>query len=230
VGTRRLPRGRTKLDAARDAARAFLDALRLVGARADHAAVVAFNSVAALLEQSLLWCSAEHIVPPGHPDGRAWGCFAPGRPAMRYSAGRYSSMNNRLSPLTVDRVALDRALGAIAPAAQTCIVCGVDAAAAELASARHQADHAPVLILLTDGRSNPQPAAAAVARAGAAKAAGIRVYTVGLGADLDEAALREMASGAGAYHHAPTAEELAGIYRTIAVDIPCPPAAFWSQR
>ncbi len=48
--------------------------------------------------------------------------------------------------------------------------------------------------------------------------------------DLDEAALREMASGPEAYRHAPSAAELAGIYRGIAVDIPCPAAAFWGGR
>ncbi|MBK8540283.1 MAG: VWA domain-containing protein [Ardenticatenia bacterium] len=177
------PGPRSKLDAARGAALTFLDALHLDADRGDQAAVIGFNSSAALL-----------------------------------------------SPLTADRSALDAALAAIAPAPQTCIVCGVDTAAAELASARHRADHAAVLILLTDGRSNPQPAAEAVARAVVAKAAGIRIYTVGLGADLDEAALREMASGPEAYRHAPSAAELAGIYRGIAVDIPCPAAAFWRGR
>jgi Mg-chelatase subunit ChlD len=177
------PGPRSKLDAARGAALAFLNALRLDADRGDQAAVIGFNSSATLL-----------------------------------------------SPLTADRSALDAALAAIAPAPQTCIVCGVDAAAAELASARHRADHAAVLILLTDGRSNPQPAAEAVARAAMAKSAGIRIYTVGLGTDLDEAALREMASGPEAYRHAPSAAELAGIYRGIAVDIPCPGAAFWGGR
>lgn len=172
---------RSKLDAARDAARALLDALRLD--RGDQAAVVGFNSAATLQ-----------------------------------------------SPLTADRAALDRALAVIVPAAGTCIVCAVEAAAAELAPARRQAGHAPVLVLLTDGRSNPQPAAEAVAGAAAAKATGIRVYTVGLGADLDEAALREMASGPDAYRHAPSAAELVAIYRAIAVDIPCPTDTFWAGR
>ena len=190
---------RSKLDAARDAARAFLDALRLAPgsgpgqgpdpapgqgeADGDQAAIVAFNSAATLL-----------------------------------------------SPLSADRAALDAALGAIAPGPQTCIVCGVDAAAQELASARHRAGSAAVLVLLTDGRSNPQPPAQAVARAQAAKAAGVRIYTIGLGADLDEAALREMASEDDGYRHAPSAAELAGIYRGIAVDIPCPAGAFWAGR
>ena len=171
----------TKLDAAREAARSFLDALRLD--QGDQAAIVAFNAQPALL-----------------------------------------------TGLTADRSALDSALASITSAPQTCIVCGMDTGASELASTRRRPANAPVLILLTDGRSNPQPVTEAVARAAEAKAAGIRIYTIGLGADLDEAALREMASGPSLYFQAPTAQELAGIYREIAVDIPCPAGAFWGGR
>ena len=171
----------TKLDAAREAARSFLDALRLD--QGDQAAIVAFNAQAALF-----------------------------------------------TGLTADRFALDSALASLTSAPQTCIVCGMATGASELASTRSRVANAPVLILLTDGRSNPQPVTEAVARAAEAKAAGIRIYTIGLGADLDEAALREMASGPSLYFQAPTAQELAGIYREIAVDIPCPAGAFWGGR
>lgn len=171
----------TKLDAALNAARAFLDALRLD--QGDQAAIVSFNSRAILL-----------------------------------------------TGLTGDRPVLNAALSAIMSSPQTCIVCGLDTGARELAGPRRQSGNLPVLILLTDGRSNPQPASEAVARAAAAKAAGIRLYTIGLGADLDEAALREMVSGEGAIFHAPSGAELAGIYREIAVDIPCPSGAFWGGR
>ena len=171
----------TKLEAARDAARAFLDALRLD--QGDQAAIVSFNSRAILL-----------------------------------------------TGLTADRPALNAALAAITSSPLTCIVCGVDAGARELAGPRRLPGNAPVLILLTDGRSNPQPAGEAVERAAQAKSAGIRLYTIGLGADLDEAALREMASGDEAYFHAPSGAALAGIYREIAVDIPCPYSAFWGGR
>ena len=78
--------------------------------------------------------------------------------------------------------------------------------------------------------NQPQPVSDAVERAAKAKGSGIRIYTIGLGADLDEAALMEMASGPDTYIHAPSAEELAAIYRQIAVDIPCPAGAFWGRR
>ena len=47
---------------------------------------------------------------------------------------------------------------------------------------------------------------------------------------LSIAALRAMASAPSAYHHAPSGEALAAIYRAIAVDLPCPAAAFWGGR
>lgn len=172
---------RSKLEAAKAAAAAFLDVLRLdLG---DQAAVVSFN------ERGVLDLG-----------------------------------------LSADRLALDHALDGIAVAAQTCIACGLDVAAAELLGPRHRAGQAQVMVLLTDGRSNPQPAAVAVQRAAAAKLAGLRVYTVGLGDDIDEDALRAMASEAAGYFHAPSGRELAAIYRDIAIDLPCPPAAFWSGR
>jgi len=179
-------RGRSKLDAAKGAARAFLANLRFEAG--DQAALVAFSADAVLVQ-----------------------------------------------PLTADPAALDGALDRIDFGQQTCLVCGVDAAAAEIAGPRRAATNAAALVLLTDGRSNPQPAADAVARAAEAKAAGVTVFTIGLGDDLDVDALVAMASrepgtGRPYYYHAPEAEELAGIYGRIAVDIPCPPGAFWGRR
>lgn len=135
-----------------------------------------------------------------------------------------------LAPLSGDRSALEAALGDIQTAQQTCLVCAVDAAWAELASPRHAPDHAAVLVLLTDGRSNPRPVEEAVARAAAAKAAGVTIFTIGLGAEVEGEALAAMASAPEGYYHAPAADALAGIYAQIAVALPCPPAAFWGRR
>ena len=81
--------------------------------------------------------------------------------------------------------------------------------------------HTPVMVVLTDGRANPVPVDVAVANAAAAKAAGITVYTVGVGTDLDVEALRAMASSPAHVHLAPDAEQLADVYRAIAVALPC---------
>jgi hypothetical protein len=63
-----------------------------------------------------------------------------------------------------------------------------------------------------------------------AKEAGVLVFTVGLGQDLDVAALAAIASRPAYYFRAPDAEALDAIYRTIAVAVPCPASAFWGGR
>lgn len=135
-----------------------------------------------------------------------------------------------LQPLTSDPAALDAALAAIAIGPQTCLPCGVEAADAELAGPRRRPAAQPAVVVLTDGRSNPRPAAEAVERAAAAKARGVAVFTVGLGDDVDAEALAAMASRPAFAFRTADAEALAGIYRAIAGAIPCPPGAFWGQR
>ncbi|MFI0608519.1 MAG: VWA domain-containing protein [Anaerolineae bacterium] len=133
-------------------------------------------------------------------------------------------------PLTPDRAALDAALAKISTDRQTCISCGIDAAATELAGPRHRQGNVPVLVLLTDGRANPETAEEGVRRAALAKAAGLTLFTIGLGNDVDLDALAAIASRPDYFHHAPDAADLEGIYRTVAGTIPCPSAAFWGRR
>lgn len=135
-----------------------------------------------------------------------------------------------LQPLTSDPAALDAALAAIAIGPQTCLPCGVEAADAELAGPRRRPAAQPAVVVLTDGRSNPRPAAEAVERAAAAKVRGVAVFTVGLGDDVDAEALAAMASRPVFAFRTADAEALAGIYRAIAGAIPCPPGTFWGQR
>ncbi|MEO8085159.1 MAG: VWA domain-containing protein, partial [Ardenticatenales bacterium] len=135
-----------------------------------------------------------------------------------------------VAPLTSDRGRLDRALGSIATDRQTCLVCGVDAAISVLGAVAGQADRQAVIVLLTDGRSNPRPASEAVTRAEVAKAAGVSVFTIGLGAELDVEALAAIASSPRAFFRAVDAAALDAIYRDIARELPCPPGAFWGRR
>jgi hypothetical protein len=134
------------------------------------------------------------------------------------------------SPLTDDRAALDAALTGITTAQFTRLDLGVATAREELIGPRHRAGNTLVMVVLTDGRANPVPADVAVAEAQRAKDAGVLLFTVGLGADLDEAALRNMATRPEYFYTTPDAEALAEIYRGIAVAIPCPVAGFWGRR
>ena len=78
------------------------------------------------------------------------------------------------------------ALDGITTASQTCLVCGLEAAGEALESDSRIITNQPVVILLTDGRSNPRPASEAVDEAARLKANGVVIFTIGLGAELDE--------------------------------------------
>lgn len=135
------------------------------------------------------------------------------------------------APLTGDRVALDAALAGLPVAQFTRIDLGLHAALDELRGSRGVPGRQTAVIVLTDGRNNPEPIASAVAAAAAVKAAGVRLFTIGLGDDVETDALREMASRPTDYFPAPDGEDLAAVYRAIAGAFdPCPPERFWPRR
>jgi hypothetical protein len=142
----------------------------------------------------------------------------------------FNSSAMLLAPLSADRGALNTALGGITTAQFTRIDLGIAVARSALAASSRRGSNLPVMIVLTDGKANPVPAEVAVDEASAAKADGVVVFTVGLGAELDIEALRGMATRPEYFYVAPDAEALAGIYRGIAVAIPCPAAGFWGRR
>jgi Mg-chelatase subunit ChlD len=78
-----------------------------------------------------------------------------------------------------------------------------------------------VMVVLTDGRANPEPADVAVDRSYGAKADGIEIYTIGLGDDLDLWALEAIATDAAHFLRAPDADDLARVYDEVATMVPC---------
>ena len=101
----------------------------------------------------------------------------------------------------------------------TNIADGILAAMDELTSKRHRKDAQSVIILLSDGQS------AAVDAAQQAKAAGLRIVTIGLGQDVDADQLRLIASTPKDYYFAPDASQLESIFLSIAESIQQRPAA-----
>jgi hypothetical protein len=61
------------------------------------------------------------------------------------------------------------------------------------------------------------------------RAAGMLLYTIGLGADVDEGTLVAMAGGQAQYRFAPRSTDLAEIYAEIARDIRCPTTPPWPR-
>jgi uncharacterized protein YegL len=133
----------------------------------------------------------------------------------------YSSsaiLNHRLSRTAgTVRAAID----ALVASGQTNITDGIDKAQEELESVRHVPENRPIMILMTDGQHNVGPGPGPAADA--AKAKGTRIITIGLG-DVDEAQLKSLASSPDDYYHAPTSDELKGIYEQIAGTIMGVPA------
>jgi Mg-chelatase subunit ChlD len=118
---------------------------------------------------------------------------------------------------------------------------GMDA----LASPAHLPANTPVIVLLTDGLPNGVPPGpggtqeeTVLAVAERARAAGLRLYTIGVGqadaADpayrLNAALLRAVASQPDMYYETVDAAELAAIYAGIAYTLGCPPEANWVRR
>jgi Mg-chelatase subunit ChlD len=134
--------------------------------------------------------------------------------------------------LTSDVRALEAALGRIPVAQFTRIDLGIKVAREELATIRHRADNQPVIILLTDGKANPEPIGTAVREAQFGKDAGVTIFTIGLGEpeELDDRALRMMASRPEYYYQTPNADDLSSIYEVIAGVIPCPVGQYWGRR
>jgi len=126
--------------------------------------------------------------------------------------------------LTGDKARLEAALRSLAnsQAGGTEIDTGLRAGSQELQSARHRPGNKSSIILVTDGAQSGGDTQPVRDAANAAKSAGITVVTVGLGAEVDEPLLREVASDPTLFFKAPNAEDLVRIYREVARLIPCP--------
>ncbi len=132
--------------------------------------------------------------------------------------------------LTADRASLVSAITQLRVGEKTCLPCAVQQGAEELAGHKRRVGFTLVIILLTDGRSNPRPVSEAVEEAIRAKDTGIIVFTVGLGNDIEREALRQIASKPHYFYHAPEAEDLSAIYESIAIEVPCSRELFWGRR
>ncbi len=136
--------------------------------------------------------------------------------------------------LTNDAAALERAVDALPlrTAEGTRLDLAVAGGLAALAGPERDPENTPVMVLLTDGLPNrvptPVPAGSqedtVLAVADQAKAAGVLLYTIGLGqpTDIDAGLLRAMANRPDMYYYAPDGEDLAEIYAQIAYTIGCP--------
>ena len=92
----------------------------------------------------------------------------------------------------------------------------------ELAS-RGRTTALPGVVLLTDGEPSGATPDEVRGEAGRARAAGLLVFTIGLGGAVDQPLLRDVATNPAWYFAAPDTRDLAAIYGQIAYELPCRP-------
>ncbi len=117
--------------------------------------------------------------------------------------------------LTYERNRAVQAIQGIRDGGGTDIAAGLVEATQELSRQAVTTDTRQVIILLSDGNSNPS---SAIAAADTAKARGIWIFTIGLGS-ADHVTLAQIASGEDAYYEASDPTALLGIYSDIAAGI-----------
>ncbi len=119
-----------------------------------------------------------------------------------------------------DRAALEAAIRGIDWTPGTRIDLGLGLALEELRGGARNPENNAVVVLLTDGLNNegPGPVLEAAARA---VGAGIEMYAIGLGADVDRELMVRVAGGERRYFEAVSAGDLERIYQEIAGVIGC---------
>lgn len=134
--------------------------------------------------------------------------------------------------LDADFVTLKNKIDTIVAVGATNIGDAIKVANGELGSVRSRPSAAHIEILLTDGKANKPfgPGRGEYAadvqyakdQAAVAAAAGIRIFTIGLGSDVNATMLTEIATVTGAsYYPSPSSSDLANIYADIAGQL-CP--------
>jgi Ca-activated chloride channel family protein len=141
---------------------------------------------------------------------------------------RYDAEAEVVCQLTNARAVIEATIRNLTTRSGTHIDKGLRLALGELQGPRRIERNLPVMVLLTDGIQTGTPGAELRA-ADEVRDAGVRLYTIGLGEDVNAAALQEMAGDRSRYHFAPAPADLARIYAEIASDILCAPPAdgFW---
>jgi Mg-chelatase subunit ChlD len=153
--------------------------------------------------------------------------LAPGR--SQVAVVRYDREADVVRELTQEQAVIEEAIRGLLVRSGTHIDKGLVAALGELQSPRHVDRNMPVVVLLTDGLHTGVPGEELRA-AQEVRDAGIRLYAIGLGVDVDEDTLMTMAGDNSRYYHAPDSDDLARIYAEIAQDLMCPGKDLWGGK
>lgn len=135
----------------------------------------------------------------------------------------FSSSASTDMPLTLmnsydNKTSIKTAISALNPSGKTAIGNAMAAANNLLLNGRE--DTTKVIVLLTDGVCNEGSDQECANAISVSQANDIKVYTIGLGTDLDEPLLQKIAfETGGKYYNAPTSSDLEDVYDSIAQEI-----------
>jgi len=121
-----------------------------------------------------------------------------------------------LAPLSFDRNAVLNQIPKLEPAGGTNIADALELGMTEVLGPAHRPDAKPIIVLLTDGVPFNNTRMLTVDVADRVRDAGITVYAIGLGQDVDPNLLRLVARRPELYFFAPSASELAAVFTGIA--------------
>lgn len=133
----------------------------------------------------------------------------------RVALVQFDDYASLLQSLSHDPIAVKSSIEGITGGGGTSIDAGLRMAHEELAS-NGRIDAALVTIILSDGLSD---LTSAVNEAKSAQADGIRIISVGIGSDVDQNLMRQIASSPADYHFSPDTSDLQEIYVAIAQQI-----------
>jgi uncharacterized repeat protein (TIGR01451 family) len=142
-------------------------------------------------------------------------------PADQAGLVSFGSGSTLQHPLSTDSAGLINTLHSLSAAGVTRMDLALVESRQELTGPHHILTNTPVIILLTDGLPNGTTPEAVLAEANVTKAAGIVIYTIGLGSEVNVPLMQNMATSPNHYYQAPTTAELIGIYEQIADQIQC---------
>jgi Mg-chelatase subunit ChlD len=131
-----------------------------------------------------------------------------------------ASTDKPLTPMNSydNKTSIKTAISALNPSGSTAM--GDAMAAANDLLVNGRADTKKVMVLLTDGVCNAGSDQECTNAISVAQANDIKVYTIGLGTNLDEPLLQKIAfETGGKYYNAPTSADLEEVYNSIAQDI-----------
>lgn len=140
----------------------------------------------------------------------------PGQRVFKVGMVMFGNGPQLLAPLSFDRNAVLSQIGKLEPAGGTNIADALELGMSEVLGPEHRADAKPIIVLMTDGVPFNNTRMLTVDVADRLRDAGITVYSIGLGQDVDPNLLRLVARRPELYFFAPNADDLAGVFKGIA--------------